>query len=154
MDRQLIKALIDALAASDLSELEYSRDGSTLRLVKGGAASGTAPAASSPGVASGAAPGAAAASPAGVVPPPGPGPASAAVVTAPSFGVVHLARSPGAPPLAVPGQRVAAGEALCLIEAMKVFTPLPAPADATVEAVLVADGQEVDAGQPLFRFAP
>ena len=34
MKQEQIKTLIDALAASDLAELEYSEDGSTLRLVK------------------------------------------------------------------------------------------------------------------------
>ena len=51
------------------------------------------------------------------------------------------------------GQAVKAGQTLCVIEAMKVFNEVRAERDATVAAVLVASGQEVDAGQPLLRFA-
>jgi acetyl-CoA carboxylase biotin carboxyl carrier protein len=42
---------------------------------------------------------------------------------------------------------------LCVIEAMKVFNQVLAEHDATVAEVLVTSGQEVDAGQPLLRFA-
>jgi acetyl-CoA carboxylase biotin carboxyl carrier protein len=71
-------------------------------------------------------------------------------VTAPLFGVVHLQRTPGTP-LVVAGQAVTAGQVLCLIEAMKVFTELRAEQDGTIAAVLVQSGQDVEAGQPLFR---
>ena len=67
------------------------------------------------------------------------------------FGVVHLQRSPGAPPLVTAGEAVSAGQVLCTIEAMKIFTDLRAEGDGTVAAVLVQSGQEVEAGQALFR---
>ena len=140
MDADLIKALIDALEASSLSELEYSRDGTTLRLVKQ-AASTPAP---SP-----------AASQRAREPLPAPQPAiarsEASIVTAPLFGVVHLQRMPGTPPMVAVGQEVAAGQVLCLIEAMKVFTELRAEQDGTVAAILVQSGRDVEAGQALFR---
>ena len=41
---------------------------------------------------------------------------------------------------------------LCVIEAMKMFNEIRAESAATVEAVLVRSGQEVEAGEPLFRF--
>jgi len=50
------------------------------------------------------------------------------------------------------GQAVRAGQTLCVIEAMKVFNTVHAEHDAIVDAVLVASGIEVDAGQPLLRF--
>lgn len=146
MDRQLIKSLIDALAASDLSELEYTANGATLRLVKGAPGSTTGRAASAP------------VSNPGVDPAPAPLPRSASLpgapdglVRSPAFGVVHLQRSPGTPPLVTAGEAVTAGQVLCLIEAMKVFTELPAPCAGVMDAVLVESGQEVEAGQPLFR---
>jgi acetyl-CoA carboxylase biotin carboxyl carrier protein len=46
-----------------------------------------------------------------------------------------------------------AGQTLCVIEAMKVFNEVRAERDATVAAVLAISGDEVEAGQPLFRFA-
>ncbi len=138
MDQQLIKALIDALEASGLSELQYSAGGETLRLVKLG---GLPPAATAP-------------QPAEAPPVPTVAvaePAASLLVTAPLYGIVHLRRSPDAPPMVSPGDVVAAGQVLCLIEAMKVFTELRAERAGTLEAVLVTAGQEVEAGQPLFR---
>ena len=147
MDQQLIKTLIDALAASDLSELEFSRDGATLRLVKQPAADGgkratsvVTTAASVP-VASALKDSAPKDS------------AVSAEVRAPLFGIVHLQTAPGAPPFVQAGQEVLSGQTLCVIEAMKVFNEIRAERDATVQAVLVVSGQEVDAGQPLFRLS-
>jgi acetyl-CoA carboxylase biotin carboxyl carrier protein len=51
------------------------------------------------------------------------------------------------------GQSIKAGQTLCVIEAMKVFNEVRADRDATVIAVLVGSGDEVEAGQPLFCFA-
>jgi acetyl-CoA carboxylase biotin carboxyl carrier protein len=140
MDQQLIKALIEALATSDLSELDYSAGGERLRLVR------------SVGVPAGPdAPRPAEVPAAAVVAEPSP--SSAPVMTAPLYGVVHLQRSPDAPPLVAPGDAVAAGQVLCMIEAMKVFTELRAERAGSIAAVLVTSGQEVETGQPLFRLA-
>ncbi len=141
MDQHLIKALIDALAASELFELEYSAGGESLRLVKTGAAPVALPEAASAQPVFQTRPTAAPVA-AGV---------ATSVVTAPLYGVVHMQRSPDLPPLVSPGDTVAAGQVLCLMEAMKVFTELRAECAGTVEAVLVTNGQEVETGQPLFR---
>ncbi|WP_438998172.1 acetyl-CoA carboxylase biotin carboxyl carrier protein [Variovorax beijingensis] len=143
MKQEQIKTLIDALAASDLAELEYSEDGSTLRLVKRSALA-AAPAARCPAAVRRA--------PAAVSAEPAPSAAAAAECLAPLYGVVHLQPAPGEPPFVQPGQAVEAGQMLCVIEAMKMFNEVRADAAATVQAVLVRSGQEVDAGQPLFRF--
>jgi len=71
---------------------------------------------------------------------------------APLYGVVHLQPTPDEPPFVKAGQAIRAGQILCVIEAMKVFNEVRAEGDATVQAVLVRSGQEVEAGQPLFRF--
>ena len=71
---------------------------------------------------------------------------------APLYGVVHLQPTPGEPPFVQAGQAIRAGQTLCVIEAMKVFHEVRAERDATVQAVLVHSGQEVEAGQALFRF--
>ena len=144
MKQEQIKTLIDALAASDLAELEYSEDGSTLRLVKQSALA-AAPAARRPAAARQAR---AAVSAEAALPE-----AAPAECLAPLYGVVHLQPAPGEPPFVQPGQAVEAGQVLCVIEAMKMFNEVRADAAATVQAVLVRSGQEVDAGQSLFRFA-
>ena len=74
-------------------------------------------------------------------------------LVAPLYGVVHLSPGPGEPPFVVPGQNVSAGQTLCVVEAMKVFNEVRAEQDATIVEVLVESGQEVDADQPLMRFA-
>ena len=143
MKQEQIKTLIDALAASDLAELEYSENGSTLRLVKL-AALGAASAARSPS---------------GVRKAPRQAPeettapaVASAECLAPLFGVVHLQPAPGEPPFVQPSQAVEAGQLLCVIEAMKMFNEVRADRTGTVRQVLVQSGQEVEAGQPLFRF--
>jgi len=141
MKQEQIKTLIDALAASDLAELEYSEDGSTLRLVKQSALT-AAPAARRPAAVRKAT----AAVSAEPVPP------AAAECLAPLYGVVHLQPALGEPPFVQPGQPVEAGQLLCVIEAMKMFNEVRADAAATLQAVLVRSGQEVEAGEPLFRF--
>ena len=144
MDRDVIKALIEALAASDLAELEYSSNGETLRLVKRSTdkppAAHTVPVRS---VALGAQPSQA--------PPPRPADGAADTIVAPLYGVVHLQQTPGAPPLVEAGQSVDAGQVLCVIEAMKVFNQIRAERDCVIASVLVRSGQEVEAGEPLFR---
>ena len=49
------------------------------------------------------------------------------------------------------GAQVKKGDALCLIEAMKMMSEVPAPADCVVEEVLAKDGEAVGMGAPLFR---
>ena len=49
------------------------------------------------------------------------------------------------------GQVVTVGQPLCIIEAMKVFSTIEAEVPGTIAEILVAQGAEVAAGQPLFR---
>lgn len=152
MDAPQIKAFIDAMAASDLQELEVSHEGWTLRLVRGNGAARAAPAPFAPAVAAPAsvAPG----TPVGPGTPegeprpaaPGPGPEA---IRAPMFGIVHLQQAPGEPPFVQVGAVVEAGQMLCTIEAMKVFNEVRADRGGRIAAILVAAGSEVEAGQPL-----
>ena len=145
MDLAKIKALIDLVSRSQVTELELSEGDTTLRLSRSGGALATRPAAD-------AAPAPALPVPAEAPAPPAAGaPAPPDSVRSPSFGVFHRTPAPDAPPFVTVGARVEAGQTLCLIEAMKVFTAIAAPHAGTVEAILVESGEEVEAGQPLFR---
>ncbi|HSV81549.1 MAG TPA: acetyl-CoA carboxylase biotin carboxyl carrier protein subunit [Ramlibacter sp.] len=145
MDPQQIKAFIDAMASSDLAEMEVSHEGWTLRLVRHAGGAGASPSSERPIR----------------QPPPvrdqgashehDAGQAARGELRAPLYGVVHLQASPGEPPFVSAGAAVKAGQTLCVIEAMKVFNEVRADHDATVDAVLVVSGQEVEAGQPLLR---
>ena len=143
MDQQQIKALIDAMASSDLQEMAFSQDGWTLRLVRQGASATSTSTPSTPR-----APGLRTATPRAPV-----NTESRKELLAPLFGVLHLQSAPGEPPFVVAGQSVKTGQTLCVIEAMKVFNEVRAEHDAVVDAVLVSSGQEVEAGQALLRFA-
>ena len=142
MDQQQIKVCIDAMNASELAEMQFAQDGWTLRLVRRSPDEASASRAS-------AAPTAAKR--------PAPVPASAATpataLCAPLYGVVHLSPGPGEAPFISIGDTVVTGQVVCVIEAMKVFNQVRAEFDATVAGILVASGAEVEAGQPLMRFA-
>ena len=145
MEAHQIKAFIDAMAASDLEEMEVRHEGWELRLVR--RSRGAAPDA----VRTTAAPAAVPAPPRSQEPARST-PAAAAgpqEILAPMFGVVHLQQAPGEPPFVRVGDVIEAGQMLCAIEAMKVFNDVRADRGGRVAAVLVASGAEVEAGQPL-----
>ena len=64
-------------------------------------------------------------------------------------GTVYLTPDPDAKPFVTVGQKVAAGDTLVIIEAMKVMNPITAPSAGTVAAILVESGQPVEFDQPL-----
>jgi len=144
MKQEQIKTLIDALAGSDLSELEFSENGSTLRLVKQSALNG-APRRPVQRAAQSVTNAARAETE------PTPAASAPAEYPAPLYGVVHLQSSPGEPPFVQVGQSIKAGQTLCVIEAMKVFNEVHIDHDATIAEVLVRSGEEIEAGRPLFR---
>ena len=70
-------------------------------------------------------------------------------VTSPMVGTAYRSPEPGAPPFVEVGARVAAGQTLLIIEAMKTLNQIPSPRAGTVIAILVEDGQPVEYGEPL-----
>jgi acetyl-CoA carboxylase biotin carboxyl carrier protein len=147
MDLNSIKALIETMAASDLSDMEYSENGWTIRLTRD---TGRARSPAVTGRHQRLAPHQTASD----HPPPGQDEASALAgvdVRSPLPGLVHLRPSADASPFVLTGQTVKAGDTVCLIEAMKVFNSVRAERAGTVAAVLVTSGSEVEAGQTLMR---
>ncbi len=150
MDLDKIKALIDMMAKSDMAELEFAENGWTLRLSRAPKVTSQA-AETSPGPTH-----AFKHMPPVLVSVEGArirSSAASADVQAPLSGVLHLTPAPGRPPFVTPGQAIKAGTTVCVIEAMKVFNEVRAARDGTVEAIHVASGVEVDAGQALMRIA-
>lgn len=80
-------------------------------------------------------------------------PDGAVVIAAPNLGTFYRAPKPGAAPYVEIGGRVAAGDEICLIEVMKLFTSVTAGQAGTIVAILAEDGAMVEAGQPLFALA-
>lgn len=75
-------------------------------------------------------------------------------VTAPMTGVFYRAPAVGAPPYVEVGDFVEKGQTLCLIEAMKVFNEIPAPASGVVVEILAQNETLVTQGEILFRIKP
>ncbi len=75
-------------------------------------------------------------------------------IESPMVGTFYAANSPESPPYATVGSVVRADTTVCIIEAMKVFTDIPAGLSGTITEVLVKNGQPVEYGQPLFRINP
>ncbi len=141
VDKDLIRQLAEMLNESDLSEIEV-QDG-TRRIVVKRKLSNTAPPVASPTFPAQPAPVAAAAgSEASPTSHPG-------TLKSPMVGTVYLSAEPGTAPFAAPGMKVAEGDTLLIIEAMKVMNPIIATKDGTVRQVLVVDGQPVEYDQPL-----
>lgn len=70
-------------------------------------------------------------------------------VTSPMVGVAYLAPEPGAAQFVTVGAKVAQGQTLLLIEAMKTFNQIKAPRAGTVTRILVESGMPVEYGEPL-----
>ena len=71
------------------------------------------------------------------------------VVPSPMVGTVYWASEPGARPFIEVGTKVAIGQTLVIIEAMKTMNQIPAPRAGTVTQILVEDGAPVEYGEPL-----
>lgn len=71
------------------------------------------------------------------------------VIRAPMLGTFYRAASPGEAPYVEVGQRVGAGDTVCLIEVMKLFNSIRAGVDGTVTRVLHENATMVEFGEPL-----
>ena len=69
-------------------------------------------------------------------------------------GTFYSSSGPDSPPFVTSGSAVRTETTVCIIEAMKVFTEIPAGIAGTVAECLVKNGQPVEFGQPLFRLQP
>ena len=76
------------------------------------------------------------------------------VIESPMVGTYYASSAPDAPPFVSVGSSVQPDTIVCIIEAMKVFTDIPAGVSGTIAEILVKNGQAVEFGQPLFRVIP
>lgn len=72
-------------------------------------------------------------------------------IKSPMVGTFYTASSPDSPAFVNVGSNVRKDSIVCIIEAMKVFTEIPAATSGTITEVLVKNGQAVEYGQPLFK---
>lgn len=143
IDAEAIRTLASLLDETGLGEIEYAVDDHRIRVAKPSVGAAFAPmAVNSVSAANGAAQpavsdaAAKAASAAGAVP-------------SPMVGTVYFQASPGDPPFVKTGDRVAEGDVIAIIEAMKVMNQIPAPRAGVVTSIDVANAQAVEFGETL-----
>ncbi len=75
-------------------------------------------------------------------------------ITAPMAGVFYAASAPGEAPFVRVGDRVKQGDTVCLMEAMKMISEIPAPCDCIITQVFKENGVLAGYGEPLFEVQP
>jgi acetyl-CoA carboxylase biotin carboxyl carrier protein len=75
-------------------------------------------------------------------------------IRAPNLGTFYRAPKPGAPPYVEVGQTVEPDTEICLIEVMKLFTPVKAGVSGRIVRLCVEDGKMVEYDAPLFYIEP
>lgn len=75
-------------------------------------------------------------------------------ITSPMVGTFYRASSPTAPSFVEIGDRIAPGQTICIIEAMKLMNDLPAEIGGKIVRVCVDNGTTVEYGQQLFMVDP
>ena len=76
------------------------------------------------------------------------------IVKSPIVGTYYTAPKPGAPVFVHVGDRVASGQVLCIIEAMKLMNEIESDVAGEIARVFVENGQPVEYGEPLFAIRP
>ncbi len=146
-----IKELMEYIEASSFVEFELEREGFKIKLVKR-----SAPAANGPLPATGISP---AVSDTPSLPPHVEAPLRPAppespdvhVVKSPIVGTFYRASGPGTKPFVEVGDRIKKGQVLCIVEAMKLMNEIDADSEGEIAEILVANGQPVEYGEPLFK---
>ena len=140
IDQDLIRQLALMLTETDLSEIEVEHADLRIRVARNitvapqayQVAAPVAPPAAAPAASAEAAP----INHAGVVP-------------SPMVGTAYRSPEPGARAFVEIGDSVKEGQTVLIVEAMKTMNQIPSPRAGTVKAILVADGQPVEYGEPL-----
>ena len=147
LDLNDLRRLLRILEKRNVSEFELEDDKMRLRLVRGGVVVTSAPAHFAVAAAAApAAPVAASSTAAPVV-----DDASTVYVTSPFVGTFYRSPSPDAPSFVEPGSTVREGQALCIVEAMKLMNEIEADCAGTILEILAENGKSVEFGQKLFK---
>ena len=138
MDLESIYALMERFEHSSLTGLELEQNGTRLKLDKTVAVAAVS----------------------AVQTPAAPAPQSEAqsgtqdegeYIKAPLVGTFYAAAGPDAEPFVKVGDQVKKGQTVCILEAMKMMSEIPAPMDCVIEEILVENGSLAGYDAPLFR---
>ncbi|QLB39875.1 MULTISPECIES: acetyl-CoA carboxylase biotin carboxyl carrier protein [Mannheimia] len=149
MDIRKIKKLIELVEESGITELEVSEEEGTVRISRAAPAAVVAPAVQY------------AAAPTPTAPAPQPAepafPANATTeqvsghaVRSPMVGTFYRSPSPDAKAFVEVGQTVKIGDALCIVEAMKMMNRIESDKAGVIKEILINDGEPVEFDQKLF----
>jgi acetyl-CoA carboxylase biotin carboxyl carrier protein len=167
-DLDALKQIVELLEASEVTSLDWRRNGERLSIRRGPPPANVMQPMSmpiSPAVqVMPAAPAPAAAPSASLTPrPSAPRPTAAAeareekkghVITSPFVGTFYRSPSPDQAAYVEVGSPVKKGAVLCIIEAMKLMNEIESEVAGKVTEVLAQNGQPVEFGQALFRIEP
>ena len=148
MNLKELKELIVLMNEHQLVEIELEREGTKIRLRKGGAMeiSGMLPEQIHL---------ARSAFQEGPAPAPTEVPKPAGLeIKSPMVGTFYRASSPEAPPFVETGQEIEPGQVLCIVEAMKLMNEIKSEVRGRILQILVENGQPVQFGQSLFLVEP
>lgn len=152
MDLRKLKKLIDLVEESGIAEIEVTEGEEKVRITRTQANAQPAMFAPPPMAfaAPAAQPAAAPAVQSAAVPATEQPQASGHTMTSPMVGTFYRKPSPASPAFVEVGQKVNAGDTVCIIEAMKLMNEIEADVSGTIKAILVNDGEPVEYGAPLF----
>ena len=153
IDTRLVRKLAGILTDTGLTEIEVERGSLKIRVSRQptGPAQVYAPApqAFAPAAPAAAPAGAASGSSASAAASAAPAAAKGEPVKSPMVGTAYLSPQPGADAFIKVGDKVAAGQTLLIVEAMKTMNPIPSPRAGTVVDIMVTDGDPIEFGEPL-----
>jgi acetyl-CoA carboxylase biotin carboxyl carrier protein len=148
MDIRKVKKLIELLEESGIAEIEITEGEESVRISRyqnvvpaAPVVGHAAPAAAAPPAAAGAVP--VAAAPAGEE-------TKGHKILAPMVGTFYRSSSPESEPFAKVGDKITAGDTLCIIEAMKMMNQIESDVSGTVLSVEIENGEPIEFGQVLF----
>ena len=145
VDIKLVRDLAAILEKAGLTEIEVEDGDRKIKVARGGGTFVSAPAAYAPPAPAAAAPAPEAAA--------APVDDHAGAQKSPMVGTAYLAAEPGADNFISVGDKVAVGDTLLIVEAMKVMNPITSETAGTVKAILVENGQPIEYDQPLVVIA-
>ena len=146
-----IKELMEYIEASSFVEFELEREGLKIKLVKRAAVGNGQAGAAVPAV-----PAMPATSPPQALDAPAARPAAVEspdihLVKSPIVGTFYRGGAPGSRSFVEVGDKVKKGQILCIVEAMKLMNEIESDCDGEILEALVANGQPVEYGEPLFK---
>ena len=134
IDKKLIKELVDNLDEFKLTELEYQKGDTKIKVSKGAKISNLSK--TSEAVVSN----------------------NKAVLSdeedgvrikSPIIGTAYMSPEPGAKKFVQIGDKIKKGQTIMIVEAMKTMNHIPSTSEGTVKSILIKDGQPVEFGQTL-----